>query len=230
MLKKLFGSVDLTKGVIWQVIVIFAIPILLSYLFQQIYTISDAAICGQFLNANQVAGVNNTSNITFIVLQFAFGCTAGFSVVSASKIGQNDIKGARQSLLVQMILSFIISVILTVIAILSIDLLLNFIGVEESKNKEIYDAAYIYTFIIFLGTIAQVFYNLACSFLSLAVLSSIICLAVFSSLTTYMASPALGISANPSSDMGDEGPASLILRPLSSLMALTLPDVSPDTT
>ena len=165
MLKKLFGSVDLTKGVIWQVIVIFAIPILLSYLFQQIYTISDAAICGQFLNANQVAGVNNTSNITFIVLQFAFGCTAGFSVVSASKIGQNDIKGARQSLLVQMILSFIISVILTVIAILSIDLLLNFIGVEESKNKEIYDAAYIYTFIIFLGTIAQVFYNLACSFL-----------------------------------------------------------------
>ena len=150
MFKKMFGSMDLTKGKIWQVIVFFSIPILLSYLFQQIYTISDAAICGQFLNANQVAGVNNTTNITFIVLQFAFGCTAGFSVVSASKIGQNDINGARQSLLVQIILSFVISVILTVAAILSIELLLNFIGVTKEKNEEIYNSAYIYTFIIFL--------------------------------------------------------------------------------
>ena len=165
MFKKMFGSIDLTKGKIWQVITFFSLPILLSYLLQQIYTISDAAICGQFLNANQVAGVNNTSNITFIVLQFAFGCTAGFSVVSASKIGQNDLKGARQSLLVQIILSFIISIVLTIIAILCIDLLLNFIGVTKDKNLEIYNAAYIYTFIIFLGTIAQVFYNLACSFL-----------------------------------------------------------------
>ena len=115
MLKSMFQTVDLTKGKIWQVISIFAIPILLSYLLQQIYTISDAAICGWYLNPNQVAGVNNTSNITFIVLQFAFGCTAGFSVVSANKIGQNDIKGARESLLVQIILSTIISILLTVI-------------------------------------------------------------------------------------------------------------------
>ena len=165
MLKSMFSNVDLTKGKIWQVISIFAIPILLSYLLQQIYTISDAAICGQFLNANQVAGVNNTSNITFIVLQFAFGCTAGFSVVSASKIGHNDIEGARKSLLIQMILSAIISIILTILAILAIDFLLAFIGVTKQANEEIYDSAYTYTLIIFIGTFAQVFYNLACSFL-----------------------------------------------------------------
>ncbi len=165
MLKALFKPVDLTKGKIWKVITIFAIPILLSYLLQQIYTISDAAICGQFLNANEVAGVNNTSNITFIVLQFAFGCTAGFSVVTANKIGQNDISGARKSLLVQIILGFIISIILTIIAIIAINPLLNFIGVKKEANVEIYNAAYTYTFIIFIGSIAQVFYNLACSFL-----------------------------------------------------------------
>ncbi len=165
MFKSMFSKIDLTEGKTWKVIIYFSLPILFSYLLQQIYTISDAAICGQFLNANQVAGVNNTSNITFIVLQFAFGCTAGFSVVSANKIGQNDIKGTRESLLVQMILSFIISIILTIVAILSIDLLLNFIGVTKENNIEIYEAAYNYTFIIFLGTIAQVFYNLAGSFL-----------------------------------------------------------------
>lgn len=44
-LKKLFEPIDLTKGTIWKVIVWFSIPILLSYIFQQIYTIADAAIC-----------------------------------------------------------------------------------------------------------------------------------------------------------------------------------------
>ena len=82
-LKELFKPLDLTKGSVWKVIICFSIPILISYLFQQIYTIADAAICGQFLNENQVAGVNNTGNIVFIVLQFAFGCTAGFSVITS---------------------------------------------------------------------------------------------------------------------------------------------------
>ena len=165
MIKSLFKPIDLTKDKIWKVIVIFSIPILLSYLLQQIYTISDAAICGQLLNSNQVAGVNNTSNITFIVLQFAFGCTAGFSVVTANRIGQNDIDGARKSLLVQIILSFVIGILLTIFALLAINPLLAFIGVNKATNEEIYQAAYTYTFIIFLGSLAQIFYNLACSFL-----------------------------------------------------------------
>lgn len=165
MIKKLFQPVNLTEGCIWKVIVIFSLPILLSYLFQQIYTISDAAICGQFLNSYEVSGVNNTSNITFIVLQFAFGCTAGFSVVSANMIGQGNIAKARQSLLVQMILSLVISIVLTGLAILSINPLLAFIGVTKKSNIEIYNSAYLYTLIIFIGIIAQVFYNLACSFL-----------------------------------------------------------------
>ena len=165
MFSNMFKSIDLTKGKVWQVILTFSVPILLSYLFQQVYTMSDAAICGQYLNPNQIAGVNNTGNITFIVLQFAFGCTAGFSVVTAQKIGQQDVDGARKSLLCQIILSFIISLILTVLAILMINPLLAFIGVTEQSNAEIYNAAYIYTFIIFIGTVAQVFYNLACSFL-----------------------------------------------------------------
>lgn len=39
-IKKLFEQVDLTKGTIWKVIIWFSIPILISYLFQQIYSIA----------------------------------------------------------------------------------------------------------------------------------------------------------------------------------------------
>lgn len=167
-LKKLFEPIDLTKGSIWKVIVWFSIPILLNYVFQQIYTIADAAICGQYLNENQVAGVNNTGNIVFIVLQFAFGCTAGFSVVTSNYIGQKNIDGVKKSLATQIVLSFVISFILTIIAVLCINPLLMSIGLKASSNpvqNEIYEAAYTYVFIIFVGTICQIFYNLICSFL-----------------------------------------------------------------
>lgn len=167
-IKELFKPLDLTNGRVWKVIVNFSIPILISYLFQQIYTIADAAICGQFLNENQVAGVNNTGNIVFIVLQFAFGCTAGFSVITSRNLGQKDVDGIKRSLATQIVLSFIISVLLTIVAILSINPLLKWIGLEKSSNpvqNEIYRSAYVYVLIIFAGSITQIFYNLISSFL-----------------------------------------------------------------
>lgn len=168
VLKKLFEPVDLANGTICKVILWFSIPILLSYVFQQIYTIADAAICGQFLNENQVAGVNNTGNLVFIVLQFAFGCTAGFSVITANKVGQKDIEGVRRSFATQIRLSLIISVVLTIIALLCVNLLLAVIGLKSSGNpvqNEIYESAKIYITIIFAGTITQIFYNQVCSLL-----------------------------------------------------------------
>ena len=68
--------IDLTSGTPWKVILKYSLPIMLSYLLQQIYVLTDAVICGQTLSADEIAGVNDTFALTFIFLQFAFGCTA----------------------------------------------------------------------------------------------------------------------------------------------------------
>lgn len=165
---KLFKPIDLTKGKIIPNILLFSLPILLSYVLQQIYTIADAAICGQFLSANEVAGVNNTANLVFIVLQFAMGATAGFSVITSNMFGQNNDDGARKSFAMQIKLSLYISIILTILAVLFINPLLSIIGLtpsDELVQNEIYNSAYTYIFIIYVGLVTQVFYNLICSFL-----------------------------------------------------------------
>lgn len=64
--KGAFGPIDLTKGGITKGIILFALPIILSYLFQQIYTISDAAICGQTLSSGRVAGINDSTSLIYI--------------------------------------------------------------------------------------------------------------------------------------------------------------------
>ena len=159
-----FRPRDLTEGAPWKTILAFAFPIIISYLLQQVYTISDAAIVGQTLTAGEVAGVNDTSSLIFIFLQFAFGVSAGFCVVTAAEVGARDDAGVRRSLSSQIILSAALTVVLTGLALLLLRPMLAWINVTPD-SPEVYRAAYIYCAIIFAGIGAQLFSNFICSFL-----------------------------------------------------------------
>ena len=159
-----FRPRDLTEGAPWKTILAFAFPIIISYLLQQVYTISDAAIVGQTLTAGEVAGVNDTSSLIFIFLQFAFGVSAGFCVVTAAEVGARDDAGVRRSLSSQIILSAALTMVLTGLALLLLRPMLAWINVTPD-SPEVYRAAYIYCAIIFAGIGAQLFYNFICSFL-----------------------------------------------------------------
>ena len=159
-----FQPRDLTEGAPWKTILAFAFPIIISYLLQQVYTISDAAIVGQTLTAGEVAGVNDTSSLIFIFLQFAFGVSAGFCVVTAAEVGARDDAGVRRSLSSQIILSAALTVVLTGLALLLLRPMLAWINVTPD-SPEVYRAAYTYCAIIFAGIGAQLFYNFICSFL-----------------------------------------------------------------
>jgi putative MATE family efflux protein len=161
--RHLFDPIDLTKGSILKDMVIFLIPILLSMVFQQIYTTTDAIVVGQNLGPNEIAGINDVGPLSGFALQFAIGCTSGFSVIIANKIGEANLEDARKSFLTQIILSLIISVVLTVAFCLLTDPLLSLMKIVPSSsdtNKQaIYQAAHDYLFIIYLGIICQMAYN-----------------------------------------------------------------------
>lgn len=157
-------ALDLRSGREYKVLLKFSLPIILSYLLQQVYTLSDAIICGQSLSSNEIAGINDISPLTFLFLQFAFGCTAGFGVVSSYFVGQKNETETRRSFAAQIFLGVIVSVILTLVAIFTLNPLLSFLGVTP-VNYEVYKAAYRYCFVLFLGILAQFLYNLICSVL-----------------------------------------------------------------
>ena len=160
----LFQPIDLTEGTCWKTIFLFSIPIIISYLLQQIYTISGAAIVGQTLAADEVAGVNDTSPIAFIFLQFAFGVSAGFCAVTARSVGAHDEAAVRRSLATQIVLSAALTVALTALALVLLNPMLAWINLTPASG-EVYRAAFTYCAIIFAGIGAQLFYNFICSFL-----------------------------------------------------------------
>ena len=156
--------IDLTQGPCWKVILLFSLPVILSYLLQQVYSISDAAIVGQTLTAAEVAGVNDTNSLVFIFLQFAFGVSAGFCVITSCNVGSHNQPGVRRSLATQIVLSSVLTVLLTGLALLLLNPMLAWINVAKDSGA-VYTAAFTYCAIIFGGIGAQQFYNFICSFL-----------------------------------------------------------------
>lgn len=163
--KKCASQTDLTQGKIVKTLLWFSIPILLSYLLQNVYTIADAAICGYTLNGNQVAGVNDTSALSFLFLQFAIGCTSGMSVLTADCAGKKDDDGMRKAFAAQIVLGVAVAAVLTAAGLLSVKPLLRLLGVTNGGNetsREVYRAAFAYISVICGGIAAQFFYNMIC--------------------------------------------------------------------
>ena len=161
---RLMHPVDLTQGTPWRVILRYAAPIMFSYFLQQIYTMTDAVICGQVLTASEVAGVNDTGPLSFLFLQFAFGVSAGFCVITSCSVGSRNQPGVRRSLATQIVLSAVLTVLLTALALAVLDPMLAWINVTPDSGA-VYTAAHTYCALIFAGIGAQLFYNFICSFL-----------------------------------------------------------------
>ena len=161
--KKLFDPIDLTKGNITKDILLFMVPILLSLVFQQLFTLTDAIIVGQNLGPYEIAGINDVGCLSSIALQFCIGVTSGFSVVISHKIGENNLNNARKSFYNQFLLCLVMTVLLTICFCLGTNGLLSLMKINPSEidaNQQLlYESAHDYLFIIFLGIFANMFYN-----------------------------------------------------------------------
>lgn len=67
------ASVDLLGGPILRSLLIFALPTLVSNIFQQLYNTADVMIVGRFLGPDAWAAVGSSSSIFDLVIGFALG-------------------------------------------------------------------------------------------------------------------------------------------------------------
>ncbi len=62
---------DLTEGVIWKQVLVFAIPLLGSSLIQQLYNTADAFIVGRYVGDSALAAVGGSaSSITNLITEY----------------------------------------------------------------------------------------------------------------------------------------------------------------
>ena len=125
-------SVSLTEGDILKSIVIFAIPILIGNIFQQLYNVADTAIIGNVLGDQALAAVGATSALYSLVIGFANGITNGFSVVLARVFGEKDEEKLKQTSALIYFLTVIISIVLTLASVISLHSILVMLKTPEN--------------------------------------------------------------------------------------------------
>lgn len=147
---------DLTVGKPLRKIILFTIPIFIGNVFQQLYSMVDAIIVGQTINNDALAGVGATGAISFLIIGFVQGLTAGFAVKTSQLFGAKDEEGVRRSIASSLLLGAILSVILTAISVVTTMPLLRLMQTPSN----IIDYSYDYIVTIYWGLAATVFYNL----------------------------------------------------------------------
>lgn len=152
---------DLTTGSPLKLIITFTFPAFLGMLFQQFYNVVDTIIVGKLLGIGPLAGVGATGSLNFMVLGFCMGICNGFAIPIAQKFGAGDQVELRKFVANSLWLVAIIALVLTVPVCVYCRPILRVMNTPE----DVFEYAYQYIFIIFLGIPAALLYNILAAIL-----------------------------------------------------------------
>lgn len=152
-------SREMTVGPALPLIFSFTMPLLLGNLLQQTYSLVDAAIVGKFLGINALASVGASSSVIFLILGFCNGCSCGFGIPVAQKFGARDYGMMRRYVAVSLQLSVVLSVAIAIVTSIYCAEILQMMRTPEN----IFEDAYVYLLVTFIGVPCTFLYNLLSS-------------------------------------------------------------------
>lgn len=155
------GTTDLTTGRPLTRILVFALPLVLGTLFQQLYNFADTVIVGRCLGTDALAAVGSTYSLNFLILGFVQGTCVGFGIPVAEAFGAKSRDDLHRYLYNGVLLCVVLSVVFTVATTLGAAPLLTLIHTPVN----IFADAALYIRVIFLGIPATVLYNYSASVL-----------------------------------------------------------------
>ncbi len=155
-MKKTSTIKDLTVGNPMSLILGFALSLFWGMLFQQLYNIIDTAIVSWFIGKEAYTGVGTTGAINFLIMGFCMGVCNGFAIPVAQRFGARDYKSMRKFVSHAIILCVIFAAVMTFFVSLFCRQILTAMNTPE----DVFEYAYKYIIVIFLGIPVTYMYNL----------------------------------------------------------------------
>ena len=90
-------KVNLLKGSILKSLLLFAAPLLVSRIFQQLYNTVDTMIVGHYLGDISLAAIGSCSAIYDLLVGFALGIGNGLAIVTARSYGAGEKDEVKKS-------------------------------------------------------------------------------------------------------------------------------------
>ena len=162
--KKNKTTVLMTEGNIWKLLIVFALPLILGNLLQQMYNTADSIIVGNYIGSNGLAAVGSGSSLLMLIISFSQGAAVGAGVIVSQSIGAKRSDIIKKSVHTAMCISVILGLVLSVIGVIFSSQLIEWMRTPEDVLEDSISYFRLYC----AGLIFNVIYNMATGILNAA--------------------------------------------------------------
>lgn len=159
--KKNGASMDMLHGPMLKNILLFALPLALGSILQQMFNAVDVAVVGRFASSEALAAVGANSPVVSLLINLFVGVSVGSNVVIANHIGRGAKDNLRNAVHTSVLLSVISGVVLLVVGMVIAKPLLLLMSTPE----EVLQQAILYLRLYCIGMPFIMLYNFGAAIL-----------------------------------------------------------------
>ncbi len=149
-------KIDMTKGRIMRLVILFALPICLGNVLQQLYSTVDTLVIGNYCSPASLAAVGTSSQPVELLLCVFLGLGTGVSILVSQCAGRGDTTQLKKVISTATFFLYVCGIPLSFLGILISPYVLRFMQVPADA----WNYAIAYINIIFLGTLGNMGYNM----------------------------------------------------------------------
>jgi len=147
---------DLTEGSIYKKLLLFALPIFVGQVFQQLYNTIDSLIVGRFLGDQSLAAVSSSGSLIFMMVGFFQGVAMGAGVIIAKEFGARNYKSLRLAVHTDVAFGLTAGALLTVLGVVFTPVILRWMHTPEDVLPQSTEYFRVY----FCGAVFSIMYNI----------------------------------------------------------------------
>ena len=147
---------SLIDGSIWKSMLLFALPVFLGNVFQQLYNTFDAWCVGNYIGDDALAAVSSSGSLIFMMVSFFNGLAMGAGVIIARTYGAKEYDTMSKAIHTAIAFGLIIGLVLTVAGVVFTPVILRWMGTPE----DVLPQSVLYFRYYFYGAIFIVMYNI----------------------------------------------------------------------
>ncbi len=139
----------------WEALLIFALPMMVGNLFQQLYTMADSVIVGRFVGEEALAAVGSSYSLTNVFISIAIGGGVGASVITGQAFGKREYVRLKRSVSTALLAFLGVSVLLAAFGLACSEGIMTLLRTPGNIMED----AVVYLDIYFLGLPFLFMYN-----------------------------------------------------------------------
>ena len=155
-LKKLFAPMDMTEGAPWKSIAVFAVPMVIGNVAQQLYSTVDSVVVGKYVGDNALAAVGSASPILNMLYVLFIGISAGVGIMVAQYFGAKSKEDLSETIGNTITVTAICCLIVAIFALIVVRPMLEMLNTPAS----IIDWCANYLYISLVGGAGMAYYNI----------------------------------------------------------------------